>query len=238
MFVNTKFGCLATLNDRFSFTPLWKPPFLSKLAPEDRCHLNGLALENGAARYVTAVSASDVHDAWRDRRRDGGIVMSVPEGVVVAEGLSMPHSPRVHKGELWVLNSGRGEVGKIDRKTGQFQSVAFCPGYLRGLTFVGDYAVAGLSQPRHDKTFSGLPLDEELTRRNADSRCGLQVIDVRSGDIVHWLRSKGLCVNCTTWWLCRAWCAPWHWASKRPRFSRSFRWATNSRWRMVEPIVD
>ncbi|HEV8062516.1 MAG TPA: TIGR03032 family protein, partial [Gemmataceae bacterium] len=192
VFVNTKFGCLATLNERYSFTPLWKPPFLSKLAPEDRCHLNGLALENGKARYVTAVSASDVNDAWRDRRRDGGIVMSVPDGAIVARGLSMPHSPRMHKGELWVLNSGLGHLGKIDLKTGKFESVTFCPGYLRGLAFVGNYAVVGLSQPRHEKTFSGLPLDEELSRRNADSRCGLQVIDLRSGDIVHWLRLEGV----------------------------------------------
>ncbi len=192
VFVNTKFGCLATVNERYSFTPLWKPPFLSKLAPEDRCHLNGLALENGVARYVTAVSRSDVNDAWRDRRRDGGVVMSGPDGTILADGLSMPHSPRVYRGELWVLNSGQGYLGKIDRKTGKFEPVVFCPGYLRGLAFVGDFAVVGLSQPRHEKTFSGLPLDEELTRRDADSRCGLQVIDLRTGDIVHWLRLEGV----------------------------------------------
>src|SRR5207253_2912232 len=115
-------------------------PFVSKLAPEDRCHLNGLALENGKSRYVTAVSTSDVNDAWRDRRRDGGVVVSVPDGEIVARGLSMPHSPRLHKGELWILNSGQGYLGKIDRQTGKFEPVTFCPGYLRGLTFVGDYA--------------------------------------------------------------------------------------------------
>src|SRR5947208_889579 len=55
VFVATKFGCLATLSERASLTPLWRPPFLSKLAPEDHCHLNGLALDEGRARYVTAV---------------------------------------------------------------------------------------------------------------------------------------------------------------------------------------
>ena len=34
----------------------------------------------------------------------------------------------------------------------------------RGLDFSGSYAVVGLSRPRHDKTFGGLALDEELDR--------------------------------------------------------------------------
>jgi uncharacterized protein (TIGR03032 family) len=192
VFVNTKFGCLATLSERHSFTPLWKPPFLEKLVPEDRCHLNGVALEAGKVRFVTAVSRSDVQDGWRDRRRDGGIVMTVPEGVEIAGGLSMPHSPRVYNDELWVLNSGAGYLGKIDRQRGKFEPLTFCPGYLRGLAFSGDYAVVGLSRPRHDKTFSGLALDEELARRNAESRCGLQVIELRTGHVLHWLRIEGV----------------------------------------------
>jgi len=57
VFVATLFNCLATVSVRRSFTPLWRPPFLSKLAAEDRCHLNGLALEAGRPRYVTAVSS-------------------------------------------------------------------------------------------------------------------------------------------------------------------------------------
>src|SRR5271165_1690180 len=104
VFVATSFGCIATLSERSSFTPLWRPPFLSKLAAEDRCHLNGLALVDGRARYVTAVSSSDVADAWRDRRRDGGVVLDVTSDRTIAKGLSMPHSPRWHGGRLWLLN--------------------------------------------------------------------------------------------------------------------------------------
>ena len=77
-------------------------------------------------------------------------------------------------------------------KTGRFEPLAFCPGYLRGLAFVGDYAVVGLSRPRHDKTFGGLPLEDELAKRGADARCGLLVIDLRTGDAPHWLRVEGL----------------------------------------------
>ena len=111
VFVNTLFNCLATTSDGHSFKPLWKPPFISRLAAEDRCHLNGMAMENGAPRYVTCVSKSDVADGWRDRRTDGGLVLDVTTDKIVASGLSMPRSPRLHEGKLWVLNSGTGELG-------------------------------------------------------------------------------------------------------------------------------
>jgi uncharacterized protein (TIGR03032 family) len=192
VFVATKFGCIATLSLRSSFTPLWRPAFLSKLAAEDRCHLNGLALADGHPRFVTAVSQSDVVDGWRDRRSDGGVVLEVPSSRVVASGLSMPHSPRLYRGRLWLHNSGAGQFGSVDPGGGPFEPLTFCPGYLRGLAFVGDYAVVGLSQPRHDKTFGGLALDIELAKRDADARCGLLIIDLRSGDVAHWVRVEGM----------------------------------------------
>lgn len=192
VFVNTKFNCLATVSERFSFRPLWRPPFVTKLAAEDRCHLNGLALVDGQPRYATAIAASDVVDAWRDRRRDGGCVIDVPANQIIAQGLSMPHSPRWHQGKLWLHNSGTGFFGFLDVRSGAFEPVTFCPGYLRGLAFVGDFAVVGLSRPRHDKTFGGLALDDHLKARGADARCGLQVIDLRSGDVAHWLRLEGV----------------------------------------------
>ena len=151
VFVNTLFGCLATISDRHSFVPLWKPPFLSKLAAEDRCHLNGLAMEAGRAAYVTSVSQSDVADGWRDRRRDGGCVIDVRTNQIIVSGLSMPHSPRVYRNQLWLLDSGTGHFGRVDRDTGKFEPLTFCPGYLRGLSFIGDYAVVGLSQCRENR---------------------------------------------------------------------------------------
>jgi uncharacterized protein (TIGR03032 family) len=192
VFVATACSSLATLSTRRSFQPLWKPSFISKLATEDRCHLNGLTLREGKARYVTMVSRSDVADGWRDRRSDGGCVMDVRSGDVLAEGLSMPHSPRWYREQLWVLNSGRGEFGRVDLASGRFEPIAFCPGYLRGLSFAGDYAIVSLSQPRHDKTFGGLPLDEELKKHGASAQCGLQVIDLKTGNIAHWLKAEGM----------------------------------------------
>ena len=192
VFVNTLFGCLATTSETHSFSPLWQPPFLSKLAAEDRCHLNGLAAVDGKPKYVTAVSQTDVADGWRDRRRDGGVVMDLATNEVVCSGLSMPHSPRWHNGQLWLLDSGTGYFGYVDAQKGTFERMTFCPGYMRGLTFVNDFAVVGLSKPRGNKTFTGLALDENLTEKDAEARCGLYVIDLRTGDAVHWLRIDGI----------------------------------------------
>ena len=191
LFVNTKYSCLATDSTLHSFKPVWRPPFVSRLAPEDRCHLNGLAMEEGVPRYVTAVATTDIVDGWRDKRRDGGVVVEIATDRILAEGLSMPHSPRVHQGAVWVLDSGNGYLTRIDPETGAAERVAFCPGFLRGLSFHGGYAVVGLSLARHEGVFSGLPLQEALEARGADPWCGVQIVDTRNGDIVEWLRLEG-----------------------------------------------
>ena len=191
VFANTMFSCLATVSDSDSFSPVWKPPFISRLAPEDRCHLNGLAMEDGRPAYVTTVSRSDVADGWRDRREDGGLVIDVRSNEAVLSGLSMPHSPRLYRDRLWLHDSGTGHFGYADLNSGKFEQVAFCPGYLRGLDFVGKYAVVGLSKSRH-VSFGGLALDKNLTDRDAEQRCGIYVIDLDTGSVVHWLRMEGM----------------------------------------------
>ena len=192
VFINTLFSCLATVSETHSFKPLWKPPFISKLVAEDRCHLNGLAMREGKPYYVTMVSQSDVADGWREHRINGGCVMDITNNEIIAEGLSMPHSPRWYQEKLWILNSGTGELGFIEKETGKFNPVTFCPGYLRGFSLYNDFAVVGISEPRHNKTFQGLPLDERLKEKKANPRCGLLIIDLRTGDIVHSLRIEGV----------------------------------------------
>ena len=192
IFVNTLFSCLATVSPQHSFIPLWQPAFISKLAAEDRCHLNGLAMENGHPRYVTAVGQTDVADGWRDRRKDGGCIIDVNSKEVIVSDLSMPHSPRIHKNRLWVLNSGTGYLGTVDLNSHKFEPLTFCPGYLRGLAFSNNFAIVSLSKPRGNNTFSGLPLDDNLRKKNAEGRCGLMVIDINTGDIVHWLNITGI----------------------------------------------
>ena len=107
-------------------------------------------------------------------------------------GLSMPHSPRWYQGRLWLHNSGTGEFGYADLERGRFEPVTFCPGYLRGLDFIGDFAVVGLSEPRGDKAFAGLALQERIDGQEGQGRCAIQVIDLRSGDVVHWVRFESL----------------------------------------------
>jgi uncharacterized protein (TIGR03032 family) len=192
IFANTLFSCLAAPSESHSFRVLWQPPFITKIAAEDRCHLNGLALRDGAPAFVTAVSASDVHEGWREHRREGGVVIDVASGELVARGLSMPHSPRWHDGKLYLLNSGTGEFGLLDVATGKFEPICFCPGYARGLAIRGHFAVIGLSSCRENRTFSGLPLDDALAAKGAAARCGLLVVDLRQGDIVHSLTIEGI----------------------------------------------
>jgi uncharacterized protein (TIGR03032 family) len=190
VFVNTKYSCLAELSTTHSFKPIWKPSFISKLAPEDRCHLNGLAMKDGAPKYVTAVCKSDAVDGWRDRRMNGGVVIDVETDEIVCEGLSMPHSPRWANGKLWVLNAGTGHLGYVDFATKSFVPTAWFPGFLRGLSIVGNVAAVGLSKPRNQR-FEGLQLDEELKKRDAEPWCGVQIVNLSNGDVVNWIRFEG-----------------------------------------------
>ncbi len=191
VFVNTLFSCLATLSDSDSFNPVWRPKFISKLAAEDRCHLNGMAMRDGRPAFVTAVGKSDVADGWREHRSGGGIVIDVDTNEIVATGLSMPHAPRWRDGKIWLVNAGTGEFGHVDPATGKFTPITFCPGFLRGLDFVGDFAVVTMSLPRGNRTFEGLSLQETLEKTGAAPRCGLAVIDLNTGDLAHWLRLEG-----------------------------------------------
>jgi uncharacterized protein (TIGR03032 family) len=174
VFVNTLFSCLARVSETDSFVPIWKPPFTSRLAAEDRCHLNGVAMHEGTPAFVTAIAATDVADGWREHRAGGGVVIDVSSGQSVCAGLSMPHSPRLHEGELFVLNSGAGELGRVDRAAGRFAPIAFLPGYLRGLAFLEGKAIVGLSEPRENRTFAGLALQKRLDRHAVVPRCGLR----------------------------------------------------------------
>jgi uncharacterized protein (TIGR03032 family) len=189
MFVNTAFNCIATLSPVHSFQTVWRPPFISTLVNEDRCHLNGLAMDAGQPAFVTAASRSDTIDGWRDRRDGGGVAIDVASNEIVCTGLSMPHSPRVHRGRRWLLNSGTGEFGYA-ASDGRFEAVAFCPGFTRGLAFHGNLAFVGLSKPRYQR-FEGLPLDRRLADADSEAWCGIQVIDLDSGACVDWFRIDG-----------------------------------------------
>lgn len=189
--VNTRFSCLASPSDRFTFVPRWQPPFISALVPEDRCHLNGLALVDGQPGYVTALGTTDTVGGWRDNKAQGGVVIHIDSGEILVQGLAMPHSPRWHRGTLWFLHSGAGELVQVDTQTGTCTTVCRLPGYLRGLTLVGDYAVIGLCKIRETQIFGGMPIQE----RYPELRCGVAIVDLRSGAPVGMLTMTAGCTE-------------------------------------------
>jgi len=179
--VNTLFSCLCTLNVRHNFVPRWKPGFITALAADDRCHLNGLAVDGGRPGFVTALGETDTREGWRPGKAAGGCVVEVASGRAVVRGLSMPHSPRIKDGELWLLESGHGRIVRADRVRGAVEPVAETPGYARGLVFSGPYAFVGLSRPRLSSaprsTFEDLPISE----RSTPTSCGVSVLDLGTG---------------------------------------------------------
>ncbi|MDJ1177831.1 TIGR03032 family protein [Roseofilum sp. BLCC_M91] len=178
--VNTRFSCLATLSHDFSFIPRWQPPFITELAPEDRCHLNGLAMVNGKPKYVTALGKSNTVGGWRSNKATGGIILDVETNEIILDRLSMPHSPRWYQGYLWMLNSGTGELWRIDPKTYTYDVVCALPGFGRGLAFVGNTALVALSQIRETSIFGGLPLQT----RFPSLVCGVALINVETGEAI------------------------------------------------------
>jgi uncharacterized protein (TIGR03032 family) len=157
---------------------------VTALAPEDRCHLNGLGLRDGRARYVTALGETDTAGGWRANKKDGGLLYDLETDAVVLRGLSMPHSPRWHDGRLWLLESGTGTIGFVDEAAGRYRPIAELPGFTRGLDFCGRLAFVGLSQVRETAVFSGIP----ITERSQERTCGVWVLDVRTGATVGFVR--------------------------------------------------
>lgn len=191
VFVATRMNCLATLDDRHSFVALWTPPFIDALVAEDRCHLNGAAFEGGTARYVTCLAETNEPRGWDEKRRDGGLVLHVQSGEAVLRGLSMPHSPRLHDDRLWILQAGTGEFGVVDERAGTFDVITVLPGLTRGLAFHDGHAVIGVSGPRPERTFSGLPLHERLEAEGREPFCGIMVVDLDTGRVAHRLEIRG-----------------------------------------------
>jgi uncharacterized protein (TIGR03032 family) len=186
-FINTLFSCLCTLDGKSSFVPRWRPKFVSHYAPEDRCHLNGLAMRNGIPRYVTALGETNAHEGWRANKRNGGLLIDITTNRVITRGLSMPHSPRWYDNRLWVLESGRGALCTIDPKTGAKIDVARVPGFCRGIDFIGPIAFIGLSQLRGTTPFTDIPITDD----NAERLSGVWAVHIQTGQTIAFLKFTG-----------------------------------------------
>jgi len=158
------------------------------LAPEDRCHLNGLALEEGRPRYVTALGSTDGAGGWRDAKERGGVIVDVPTGETVLAGLPMPHSPRIVEGTLYALLSATGEIIAVDAPRGQYDVVRRVDGFARGLAYHGDHLFVATSKFREHHTFADLALP-----RDGRAFCGVSVLHRDTGAFVGDLRFLRSC---------------------------------------------
>ena len=191
LFVAARYGCVASLSPVHSFKPVWQPKFITQLTPEDCCHLNGLCMDQGELKYVSMFAATAEPQGWRNLPFNSGQVWSTSDQEAVCTGLVQPHSPRLYNGELYVLNSGAGEIGRIDLASGRYDCIAFVGGYGRGLSFVGDYAIFGISKPRHDGYIPNFPLHDRLKALRMPDRCQLIAVNLKTGQVIQAVTFEG-----------------------------------------------
>jgi uncharacterized protein (TIGR03032 family) len=191
LFVASKYSCIARVSDEHSFDSVWQPKFIEKLTPYDSCHLNGLCMENGELKYVSMFAPSAEPHGWQSLPFNSGQVWSAADQEPVCTGLVQPHSPRLYNGDLYILNSGAGEFGRIDLNTGHYDCIAFVGGYGRGLSFIDDYAIFGISKPRNEGYIPNFPLHDRLKSLNLVDRCQLIAVNLKSGAVIQGITFEG-----------------------------------------------
>ncbi|MDR7123062.1 TIGR03032 family protein [Rheinheimera soli] len=185
--VNSSFSCLCTLSPDASFVPRWKPYFITELTPEDRCHLNGMALKDGKPAYVTTFSKFNEAGMWRKGNKFGGTLMDVVQNKILLDNLCMPHSPRYYRDKVYYCNSGEGQVCCYDPKTGLNAVLAEVPGFTRGMDFYGPFLIVGLSKVRQSDVTSPAP----LAKRYSDTCSGIWLFHLDSGKTIATLKFTG-----------------------------------------------
>lgn len=177
--VNTLFSCLARVDDAYNFTPVWKPGFIDAMVSEDRCHLNGMAMQNGRPKYVTAFGTGNSFQSWRTHIPGGGILMDVDSGEIVLEGLSMPHSPRIFGDDLYVLLSATGELIRVNPDKRSYEVIVKLDGFVRGMDLYRDYLFIGLSKLRRNSSTFG-----KLEFADKARQAGIVVIHLPTAAVV------------------------------------------------------
>lgn len=181
--VNTRFSCLSLINDDYSFENKWSPSFITDQTPDDRCHLNGMAMHANKPKFVTALGTTNAAKAWRENIQSGGVIIDVDSKEIVASGLPMPHSPRIFDGKLYSLSSATGEIICVDPATGKYDVVTKVQGFLRGMCRKGDILFVGLSKLRQNaSTFRDLPIARESLF------CGVVAIHLPTGKQIGFIK--------------------------------------------------
>lgn len=185
IFINPGFNCISRLDERYNFAPLWQPPFMptpDRVTKGDCCHLSGMALREGRVTHVSSYAQSPVVDGWKNAIQNGGVLLDIAGHSEPVRGLTMPHAPRWHNGQLWLMNSGTGEFGRVDVARGVFEPVLRVSGFVRCLCFIGDrYAALAASIPPDGEEFASLP----LRQNGAKPTCAILIADLERGEIAH-----------------------------------------------------
>lgn len=175
--INTKFSALTLMSDHLHFETKWQPPFVSGLFPEDRCHLNGMAMKDGKPRFASMFSQTDEVNGWKDGPKNTGLIMDIETNEVLVDGLFMPHSPVYYDDQIYFLQSGTGQVMKLDLASRKVSQVADMKTFVRGLEVIGDFLVVGTSVLREKSTsFGQLPISD------MDTYCGVFILDRHTGE--------------------------------------------------------
>ena len=151
--------------------------------------LNSVAIGNQGSDACYFTGFSDLTTGpkpWKDGYGPlkKGVVFSGKTGEVVCRDLTCPHSAKINQNELWLCNSGFGEVGYLDTPLtddvnfSKFVPVATLPGFVRGMTIIGDFIFVGLSKviEKYEPYAPGLDA--------AKSKCGVWVVDKNTGEIL------------------------------------------------------
>lgn len=173
--VNTSFSCITKMSDKNHFISVWQPDFITELAPEDRCHLNGLIMEEGAPKYVTFFDQSNENNGWRKTPVNTGVLYDCQKQKVLVDNLSMPHSPTKHGDDIFFLQSATGQVMRYNTKSKELNQIVQLNSFLRGLDVYGDFLFIGASKMRKSsKTFKELPISD-------NSFAGIEIVNYKTG---------------------------------------------------------
>ena len=176
--VNTLFSTIVEINSNYNFEPYWTPPFINQLVSEDRCHLNGMTLQNGFPKYATAFNQGNTAGSWRDNITTSGVLLDIETNEIILTNLGMPHSPRLFNNELYILLSATGELIKVNKEAGTYDVIVKVDGFVRGMDLHQDYLFIGLSKLRkNSSTFAKLPFADKA------QEAGILVIHLPTGSI-------------------------------------------------------
>jgi uncharacterized protein (TIGR03032 family) len=182
--VNTLFSSIVKFNESYSFEPYWKPSFVSELASEDRCHLNGMIMKDGKPKYGTAFNQGNTPQSWRSEIISGGVLIDIDTNDIIADQLEMPHSPKQIGNKIYCLLSALGQLISIDIETGKREVIVELNAFVRGMDFYGDYLFIGMSKLREN-----LSTFKELIPNIKNNRAGIAIIHLPTqsfqGEIVY-----------------------------------------------------